>query len=79
MNIPYVSRCHLRRKIVNKPNELFLKAEHRKVNTMLPSHDFVHIETLDHIPDSLSQPVDDLISHLDRSTMQRVQDIPQSP
>jgi hypothetical protein len=43
---------------------------------MLPPHDLAQVETLDQIPTFFAQAVDDLISHLDRSVMLQVQDIP---
>ncbi|KII93359.1 hypothetical protein PLICRDRAFT_35559 [Plicaturopsis crispa FD-325 SS-3] len=50
-----------------------------KVNTTIPPLDYPQLQSLDSIPPYLSCAVDDLIYHLDRSVMLRVQNIPQSP
>ncbi|KAH7883785.1 asparagine synthase-domain-containing protein [Phlebopus sp. FC_14] len=57
--------------------ENFPFAEPNKVNATLPPDDLHRIQALDGaIPAPLSQAVDDLISHLDKSIMLRVRDIP---
>lgn len=43
---------------------------------MINSDDIPLVDTLDKIPEYLSQVVDDLISQLDRSVMLQVRDIP---
>jgi asparagine synthetase B (glutamine-hydrolysing) len=50
-----------------------------RVNQTLPHEDAPLLQSLDDIPDFMLQTVDDLIFHLDRSVMLRVQSIPPLP
>jgi len=47
-----------------------------RLNQNLPDDESARIGALDIIPDWLQSTVDDLIQHLDRSVMLRVQNIP---
>ncbi|THU94866.1 hypothetical protein K435DRAFT_966719 [Dendrothele bispora CBS 962.96] len=49
-----------------------------RLNQSLPDKNSPRISSLDDIPDWLQPSVDDLISHLDKSVMLRVQDIPRN-
>ncbi|KAF9036442.1 hypothetical protein BDZ89DRAFT_1157526 [Hymenopellis radicata] len=49
------------------------------VNVSVPPEDWPHTTTLDVVPDHLVNAVDALISHLDKSVMLRVQNIPRPP
>ncbi|KAF8922342.1 asparagine synthase-domain-containing protein [Mucidula mucida] len=49
------------------------------VNVSIPPEDWPHTTTLDIVPNHLEDSVDDLISHLDKSVMLRVQNIPRPP
>ncbi|THH16765.1 hypothetical protein EW146_g3919 [Bondarzewia mesenterica] len=57
---------------------IIIKAEPSRVNRALPPSDLSsRLETLDEIPSYLGAAVEGLISHLDRSVMLRVRNIPQ--
>ena len=47
-----------------------------QVNPNVPPEDSPRLESLDHVPLYLAQPVEDLLSQLDRSVMMRVRGIP---
>ncbi|KAF8973774.1 asparagine synthase-domain-containing protein [Flammula alnicola] len=53
-------------------------AEPDKVNSTIPLDDVPLVESLDNIPEHLSQALNDFIFHLDKSVMLQVRDIPRS-